>query len=1073
MPKSSRIFFLSLLIFITHVAAAFGNDATSAYHATQGSLFYITAESVGLQDGFTAKPNVFATRNDSSAGEYPLEVLASPEYFENNSVSSIACHVKAPLAAGAYSLWVQPNGDEPGQPADGTIPVTDQFMVEEPIIESVLLKEDGDIPKATLVGRFFGAKGIKIWIKSKNFGPIRSSAFSRGRLRPCKIEQPYSFADAASQPGESCMDPRTGLSELSFFFPNTPLKPGEYTIGLRNPAGLEAFATLRVGQSREEVNVTMDVDPDPAAGATTPESGTEFKTTSGESIQIIATPSPHYTFGGWTAQGEVAFEDAGALRTNVTVYGDAVITANCIANPTLTMRVSLPESGTTTPLPDQTAVVTPGEAVEISTSSFSGWHFAGWTASENASLSNNMALTTDVTLTGDAAVTANFVKNGASGVQFAGLVSAAADTHDEDGERRSFIGLSWAPAICVDTPLEDIQYLIYVGPSNVPQDLFQEQNLAASITGTLNARIPVPAVPAVLYVQAVAVDRQGNAGIPRDPLKISVGEPTVYYGNLVNLMRLAGSYDYDEDKEIVTLKGDYWGKVKAGDIVQVTPPDRLMRVRKVSLLYLDDNDDTVIWLEDGDLSEVVESGNINGEISMDSSLMESLSLVEDEEDSNDALWGQRIRKERMAGNRVYRDPENRILFIDRSPNGSENPLEKDRSFGKVIHITPKVKLEYSGNGSQKCRYSIPIKNKTLTHAYFYYKLKFNLRAKLTIDLTGEYDFEKQSIKLNTQELILAGSDSDDPLDEFLKHLNVKTYLNISYSGKSDLKIVDNFNLNLDLKINIKGDAFNGWRYELKGFNDQEAIKNQFDANGNFIGRLSVSVTNSAKFMLADDLWAWAGRSDSAVVGVAANSNILHELIFNEFTIWHQSKLILGARVDAAADFLPSYAYNSPWSDLKKITSLPILGDIPCAANPTPAGSTAEPTNGEREYFPQRPQIWEDGVNNPISTAKWKWYKETGGKMVETDARSRPSLHFSKVKHYPAVEPNPYELWILAQYWGINLPKYDQNQPTHTDIYYLRARPVCFNAPDFLIPEKWWKVTVTENDQIPTIRDGFY
>ena len=1062
MPKIGRIFFLSLLILITPVAAALGNAEPLCYHITQGFLFYITAESVGLPDGFTAKPDVFATRNDSSSGqEYSIEVLADPEYFENNSVNSIACQVESPLAAGAYTLWLQPAGNDPDQPADGPIWVTDRFMVEKPIIESVLLKEDGDVPKATLVGRFFGADGIKVWLGSKDFGPIRGSAFSGGVFRPCEIERPYPFADARSQPGESCMDPRTGLSELSFAFPYGPVEPGEYTVGLRNPAGMEAFATLRVGQSREDVTVTMDVGPDPAAGATTPESGTEFTVNSGESVRIAAAPSPHYTFGGWRAQGNVAFEDAGALETHVTVYEDAIITADFIANPTLTMRVSLPEGGTTTPLPDQTAVVTPGEPLEISAGSFSGWHFAGWTASENASISNDMALTTNVTLTGDAEVTANFVKNGVSGIQFPGLVSANADTSEVEGELRSSIGLSWAPAICVDTPLEDIRYLIYVGPSDAAQDLFQEQNLAAAITGTLNAKIPVPAVPAVLYAQAVAVDRQGKTSIPREPLEISVGEPTVYSGNLVNLMRLAGSHDYDEDEEIVTLKGDYWGKVQEGDIVLVTPPDGLMRIRKVRLLYLDGNDDTVIWLEDGTLSDVVESGDINGEVSMDPSLEESLSLAEVEGNRDDPLWGQRIAEERTAGNRVYKDPENRILFIDRAPHGSEDQAENDRSFDQVINIGPRIKLELSSNSSSKFRYSIPIKNNTMTYCYFYGRIKCSLQARLSIDMTGNCDFEKEGITLDNSELISASS-SDDPAAQLLKELKHKLVMHIWYSGKSDLKVVENFDLNLDVSLEIKGDATNGWRYKVEGL-DKEIIKNRIDSHGNLTGTLRVQMRNEVKFMVAYDLFAMASISNHITFYATANTNILDELIFKNFTIWNQSGLSLSARADAVCGFIPSYEYHGPWGDLNKIFSLPYLGGSYAANNPVSVGSAVQPMDDEEIIVYQNTQIWEDGVNNPIKRAKWNWYKGTDGKMVAADAIRGPSLHFKKVTRYPAVEPNPYGLWILAQNWEIKAIEPDPEQPTHTDVYYLRARPICSNTPSFLIPEKWWTVTVTEND----------
>ncbi len=1061
MPKSSRIFFLSLSIFITYVATAFGNAAPSAYHATQGSLFYITAESVGLQDGFTAKPDVFATRNDSSAGEYPLEVLASPEYFENNSVNSIACHVKAPLAAGAYSLWVQPNGNEPGQPADGPIPVTDQFMVEEPIIESVLLKEDGDIPKATLVGRFFGAKGIKIWIKSKNFGPIRSSAFSGRRLRPCKIEQPYPFADAASQPGTSCMDPRTGLSELSFFFPHTPLKSGEYTIGLGNPAGLEAFATLRVGQSREEVNVTMDVGPDPAAGATTPESGTEFKTTSGESIQIIATPSPHYTFGGWTAQGEVTFEDAGALRTNVTVYGDAVITANCIANPTLTMRVSQPRSGTTAPLPDQTAVVTPGEPVEISASSFSGWHFAGWTASENASLSNNMALTTDVTLTEDAEVTANFAENGVSGVQFAGLVSAESDTYEDEGEGKSFLWLTWAPAICVDTAKGDVKYQIYIGESSSFEELFQEQNLASSVMGVLSAKVQVRNGPVVLYAQAIAVDNQGNASIPEQPIKISVGEATVYKGRLVNLLNLVGAdnYQLSEDEKIVTLKGNYWESVGYGDTVEVAipgiPPAKL---QKVFLIYLDEDDNTVIWLEDGSLSDVIESGEISGALSINSSLKDSLSREAPEENSDDAVWGPRIREEQMANHRVYRHPENRFLLMDRSSDRSGNSLEKNTRF--VIDINPDVRFEYSINISRsKFDYSIPFLNGTLSYFSLYGDIQFSIHGELYINSTGDYDFEKNGIYLDNQTIIKKYPDQAYGIRALSKYLDFYLLMNIKYTGKSNLKIVEHYDADVSFKFKSSWDHKNGWKCQPVGKIDQQL---RVDSGGVFSGTLNMDFSTKMRFGLNAGLKCRAWVKDFALANTRAHINYLNDLIFSDLTLWVGQKINVLTSANALKTSLQPFTYVPPdtWD---KIFSLPRISDIPYAANPTPAGSTDEPTNEKWEFIPQRTQIWEDGVHNPIRTAKWKWYKETGGKMVETDARSGPSLHFSKVKQYPAVEPNPYELWILAQYWGINLPKYDPEQPNHTDIYYLRARPVCFNTPDFLIPEKWWKVTVTEND----------
>ena len=1052
MPKNSRIFFLSLLILLTHVFGTVGNARALEYHATFGSLFHITSASAGLPDGFTAKPEVFVIRNDSYFR--PIEVLASSDYFRDNPVNSIACQVKTPLMGGIYSLWLQPTDYSANPKPYVPILITDRFIVEEPVIESVLLAGNGNVPKVTLVGRFFGAAGI--WIHLSNL--------ARTNWIPCKIEWPYRFADAAAQPGKSCMNPRSGLSELSFFLPDAELEPGEYTIRLSNRTGIEAFAGMQLPQSKEELNVILAVSPTPLAGSTTPEAGSEFKITSGESIQIIATPSPNFTFGGWTAQGDVTFEDAGAPRTKATVYGDAVITANCIANPTLTLKVSQPGSGTTTPLPGQTAIVAPGESVEISASSFSGWNFAGWTASENASLGNNMALTTHVALTGDAEVTANFVKNGVSGVQFAGLVSAGSDTYDEDGELQSFIGLTWAPAICVDTLREDIKYLIYVGPSDAAQDLCQEQNLASSVTGALHARIRVPATPGVFYAQAVAVDSQGNTSIPRDPLEISVGEPMVYIGNLVNLWQLAGAHNYDEDKEIVTLKGDYGDEINHGDTVLVTPSDGPMKIRKVWVLYVDDNDDTVIWLEDGYLSDAIESGLINGSSSIDSSLKDSLSLAGLEENSDDTIWGQRIRKGQMADHRIYKDPENRILLIDRSPHGVENPLEKESSFRKVIEIAPWVKFEYSQNYSSRMFYSIPIKNRTPNRLTFNAKLKYNLQAKMTIDTTGNYNFEKKEIRLVE---ITSGTVSKE-FDgarasniKFLEWYQLDIVMDVKYSGKSDLKIVEALAVDLDVEVDFVWDITEKWKCSITGLN-KEVVKPQLDSHGDFAGNLFVAISSKFRFEIAEDLGGWYADRNSASLFARAHTNFFNEVVFDDFT------LSLGREINVFAEAEPfnwASFVLSPYLEkiskpMKKVFSLPRIPIYWDAGAPVTDKHTASPMNVD-EYgtIPLCTAFWEDGVNNPIMGVRWALHKTTGGKMVEAEAIRGPRLKLRRYRIYPAVEPNPYELWVVAQYMDISIPIPDETSEWET--YYIRARPKCPTSP--FLPEKWGTIKVPVDD----------
>jgi len=659
MKKNSRVIFLSLLAVLIHVIGMGGNARALEYHATFGSVFHITSASAGLPDGFKAKPKVFVIRNGSYVR--PIEVLGDDDYFQDNPANGISCQVKTPLMGGTYSLWLQPTdyGANP-QPYIPTL-ITDRFIVEKPVIESVLLSENGGIPEATLIGRFFGAAGI--WIHLSN--PAGTNSI------PCSIEWPYRFADAASRPGTSCMNPQSGLSELSFILPATGLEPGEYAIRLSNPTGIDAFGVLRLKQSKEELDVVLAVNPSPLAASTTPEPGLEFKVNSGESIRISAAPSPNFTFGGWTAEGDVEFEDAAALQTQATIYGSAEIIAHCTANPTLTMKVAHAGRGTTTPLPDQTIIIPPGESAEISASAFSGWNFAGWIASENASLSDNMALTTRVTLTGDAEVTADFVETGVSGVQFSGLVSAESDTYEDEGEVKSFVWLTWAQAICVDTAKEDVRYLIYIGESNSVEELFQEPNLASSVTGNLSAKVQVQTGPVVLYALAVAVDKQGNTSIPGQPLKISVGEQMIYKGKLVNLLHLVGADNYhlSEDEEIVTLKGDYWGAVSYGDIVVVALSGLpTTKIRKVRLIYLDENNDTVIWLEDGSLSDVIESGEISGSLFMNSSLKNSLSQTEPGKNSNNAAWD--VRGAQMANHRVYKHPENRFLLMDRPSDRS-------------------------------------------------------------------------------------------------------------------------------------------------------------------------------------------------------------------------------------------------------------------------------------------------------------------------------------------------------------------------------------------------------------------
>ncbi|MEM7131405.1 MAG: hypothetical protein AAF702_34140 [Chloroflexota bacterium] len=99
--------------------------------------------------------------------------------------------------------------------------------------------------------------------------------------------------------------------------------------------------------------------------------GVERNRTCGSPVQLTATESPGWTFGGWHSQ------NMGILTDNpLEVQAGDVVTATFLAKP-FTIDVDIEGSGTVTLDPD-TPFYSPGEQVKLMAEASVGWAFDGW-----------------------------------------------------------------------------------------------------------------------------------------------------------------------------------------------------------------------------------------------------------------------------------------------------------------------------------------------------------------------------------------------------------------------------------------------------------------------------------------------------------------------------------------------------------------------------------------------------------------------------------------------------------------------------------------------------------------------
>ncbi|HCE43232.1 MAG TPA: hypothetical protein DET40_06770 [Lentisphaeria bacterium] len=178
-----------------------------------------------------------------------------------------------------------------------------------------------------------------------------------------------------------------------------------FTTSMDNPLTLTnvtSAKTITANFTHTKANLTMATGGS-GTGKTTPASGPVNTATP---VSIKATPATNNAFTGWTVSGpEAVVADPAAANTNVTLSGDATVTANFAAGVVMTMAKT--GNGTVTPLIGNKNVVT-GVPVDISAAPATGYNFVNWSATIGAVLGNDLLSSTTATLTANATVTANF-----------------------------------------------------------------------------------------------------------------------------------------------------------------------------------------------------------------------------------------------------------------------------------------------------------------------------------------------------------------------------------------------------------------------------------------------------------------------------------------------------------------------------------------------------------------------------------------------------------------------------------------------------------------------------------------
>ena len=147
--------------------------------------------------------------------------------------------------------------------------------------------------------------------------------------------------------------------------------------------------------------ITADVTPSGAGTATSDKT----TATAGDTVKLTATANSGYRFTGWTFSDNITGADSSSANTTFTMpAGNVTVTANFKQVYTVTVNASA--GGTATA--DKTTAVA-GEAVTLTATPDSGYHFTGWTSSDGVTFANASSESTTFTMpAGDVTVRAVF-----------------------------------------------------------------------------------------------------------------------------------------------------------------------------------------------------------------------------------------------------------------------------------------------------------------------------------------------------------------------------------------------------------------------------------------------------------------------------------------------------------------------------------------------------------------------------------------------------------------------------------------------------------------------------------------
>lgn len=150
--------------------------------------------------------------------------------------------------------------------------------------------------------------------------------------------------------------------------------------------------------------LTMSVLPE-GAGSVSP-SGGQYAVPAGGGVALRAFPSVGYLFWKWEVGDAVRIDNAFSPEAVASLSADGVVVARFVKESgyaTLTMSVSPGGAGATVPATGSFNVPT-GVPVELLAIPYSGWCFAGWTATNSALIIDPSAPSTSVIISGGTTV---------------------------------------------------------------------------------------------------------------------------------------------------------------------------------------------------------------------------------------------------------------------------------------------------------------------------------------------------------------------------------------------------------------------------------------------------------------------------------------------------------------------------------------------------------------------------------------------------------------------------------------------------------------------------------------------